>query len=243
MDTNNLSLDSVERLIVALVKAGGDAFVQGLIERIPPTAIRHGRVTLGMIRHLLDQTGGHTNLPEEILAQINRVETAVGPMSELLIDCDEAPADLQVIGDWRVSKHQSGGKIIWNPELFRFHFSPAQIKGQAVTGETIWRQLRSNPEQTLNVCVLKWLLEHQQHIPADWRTKQIGFFGTIYIRPYPGYSRAVNWLYWENGGWLKNLGNLESTLQPNCPAIVYKTPPPRVVTIIRPIIGGFIHGR
>jgi len=234
MNTDDLSLDKIERLITTLVKAGSDAFVQGLIDRVPPTAIKHGRVTLGMIRHLLDQTGGHTNLPEEILAQINRPEEVAALVPELLIDCGELPAYYKTAvhnsHTYPVSQHHPSGKVIWRPDLFQLYFTPAQLKGQPVTGETIYRRVRLVAKDIPNVCVLKWLLEHQQYIPVDWQQYQIGFFGTTYKSDGAFYGHTIPqvfWLQYSSGRWDKVLKSLGRSVEHKHPAIMYATPSSR----------------
>jgi|GEM_PF-1872606 len=68
MDFEDLTIADLRRLFAALVALGGDDMVKKLIERVPAERELHGRVTIGTLFRLLEQTAGRTVLPEEIAA-------------------------------------------------------------------------------------------------------------------------------------------------------------------------------
>lgn len=72
MDPYAITLSDVLRLIEALDQAGGQRLIQALIERVPPSTFSYGRVTLGMIMPLLEQTDGRTYLPPVVAALLRQ---------------------------------------------------------------------------------------------------------------------------------------------------------------------------
>jgi|GEM_PF-862040 len=72
MDPYAISLADVFRILEALDQTGGDRLIQGLKNRTLIRNIEHGRVTLGMILQLLDQTDGCTTLPDNIVEMLRR---------------------------------------------------------------------------------------------------------------------------------------------------------------------------
>lgn len=87
MDPYAISLADVFRILEALDQAGGERLIQGLKNRAAALNIPNGRVTLGMIQRLLEQTGGSTTLPDEIMALLQQSRHA-----------DIMPAGIQPIG-------------------------------------------------------------------------------------------------------------------------------------------------
>lgn len=68
-DWRDRSLADLYRLLVALEQHGGDAFIQGLIDRIQlPADFAHPRITVRSLLQLLEQTDGCTTLPHEVAA-------------------------------------------------------------------------------------------------------------------------------------------------------------------------------
>jgi|GEM_PF-1086507 len=69
------SLADLYRLLVALEAAGGDAFIQGLIDRVQlPADFAHPRVTVRSLLHLLNQTDGSTILPEQVETLLKQLD-------------------------------------------------------------------------------------------------------------------------------------------------------------------------
>ncbi len=80
MEWLDRSLADLYRLLVALDAAGGDEFVQGLINRVPlPDGFKHPRITVRSLLQLLAQTNGSTVLPEEVVAFLRVLTGAVVP--------------------------------------------------------------------------------------------------------------------------------------------------------------------
>lgn len=76
MAWQELSLSDVRRLVAAITQAAGGSAtaIRDIINRMPVENMPNGRVTLGMIQRLLEQTGGSTVLPDNIVALLHQPE-------------------------------------------------------------------------------------------------------------------------------------------------------------------------
>lgn len=122
MDLDTITLGDMERLWRAIEAAKSDNpdVVRRVLERVTPNSdLRHSRITIGTIIRLLDQTGGSTVLPDEVVTFLRRlndtadavVPLADGTLPQLLFDAD-IKAEIVPLGSVLVSYVKSITELI-----------------------------------------------------------------------------------------------------------------------------------
>jgi len=96
--------------------------------------------------------------------------------------------------------HTDVGKLDWNKIKLDLYQSEKQKTG-CIKGEDLLKEIKS----PLNSAVAKYLFEHQDLIPEEWKKFWgIYFFGTV-LRSSIG-GRRVLYLDWRGGGWHWGVG-------------------------------------
>jgi len=134
MELEQLTIADIARLLAAIKKLKADdaTFVQQVIAREEtPAGLPHPRVTIGTIFRLLEQTGGSTVLPEDIVALLQpKAEPRLSPepQSSLVnaivlevVNYQSRPEDFEKIGtrvrirrDSKFAHQNSGEGIVTN---------------------------------------------------------------------------------------------------------------------------------
>lgn len=202
MDWKNLTISNIRRLVAALEKAN-PRLLESLIAREPNEVVPHGRVTVESLLNLLEQTGGSTVLPEEMVQQLQRPETPA--VMDLTIDCDAEPA---APPRFKIFAHKSDGQLVWDPTKVELYLIPGQQKSANGSWQTekainIYLALEFDNKKILNATVLDWLLTHPDQIPATWKGQKVNFWGTVYSDIAD--NRYIRYLSWQDNHWCGTL--------------------------------------
>ncbi|HNZ86642.1 MAG TPA: hypothetical protein PLD95_03430 [bacterium] len=135
--------------------------------------------------------------------------------SEHIVDCDANPFAPNV--NWLVESHQKGGQFQFDLSKIELYLSKKQKEG-LIIGNDLRKELKNKP--VLNACVLKYLLDHQELIPDDWKDKYVCFWGTIY--KYFNNMLIVPHLYWNEYEWVWSFNCLECNFSSSSPAVLVK---------------------
>lgn len=85
---------------------------------------------------------------------------------------------------WEVVEHKKDGLFLCEPKAIELHYSQWQLQQQRnrslFTGYELREKIADKP--LLNACVLDFLLAHPDQVPAEWKGKDVYFWGTIYKR-------------------------------------------------------------
>lgn len=184
MDWKKLSLSDIRRLVATIERANHNPdVVRAIIDQTPTETMPHGRVTLETLINLLEQLGGTTVLPEEVLALLRQPEPTPPPTGPV-IDCDAVPPSHFGSGSWL---HNKRGQTAW--DLQRIDLL---IPGDKPVGELL-KETANQP--TMNFAALEYLKTHQELLPTHWRGFRLFFCGSIYTDEQG--NRYVPHLYYD----------------------------------------------
>jgi|GEM_PF-1226554 len=228
MDWKKLTLDNIRRLVATIKRASPNPdVVQAVIDQTPTEPIKHGRVTLETVINLLEQLGGTTVIPEEVLALLRQPEPPlVEPLTGPVIDCDAPASD---IANARVLHHHLRGQIVWDLRQVKLYV-PINEHIQICDSELIEGQ------PTMNMCAMEYLRNHQQLIPSDWQRLKLFFPGTTYSCTGTVY---VPFLYNEKhpdgaGQWKRSFTPITHQFGENDVIVLYQPAEPAAITPLAP---------
>lgn len=96
-----------------------------------------------------------------------------------IIDCDTIP---ECPREYEVFEHNKIGQLEFDYTKIQLYIISDQTTPDGLPGYIIWEQLKG--KLTLNVNVLRYLLDNPEIIPIQWRGKIICFWGTIFCDTY-----------------------------------------------------------
>jgi hypothetical protein len=156
---------------------------------------------------------------------------------EHIVDCDLDP---KIPDTWKLEEHQRGGKVKLerrDDKLFvdgaeiELYLDPAQ-QGGYIVGTELREKLSGKP--ILNACILDYLLEHLELIPASWKKyieggpRLIFFWGTIFR--LSGGNLLVKYLCWRVGRWCWDFAWIDFGFNVQCPTAMLTMPTDRQVS-------------
>jgi uncharacterized protein YxeA len=97
---------------------------------------------------------------------------------------------------------QEGFTLFSNMPADTYQLTPGKIKTYSfekfsLSGEKMLTKLSA--DKTLNACVLDYLMDNQELIPPEWKTKNVIFMGTILADA--GGNKFFPTLYWWDNHW------------------------------------------
>lgn len=223
MSWTKRTLSDIRRLLATLERTDPNRdVVQAVIDLTPAEPMAHGRVTLETLINLLDQLGGTTVLPEEVLALLRQPEPPLTePPTGPVIDCDAPAIDIE---NARVLHHHLRGQIVWDPRLASW-YTPANQAKQICEPE-----LAEQP--TMNMCAMEYLRHHQQLIPPDWQRFKLFFPGTTYSC---GGMVYVPFLHYEKqrveSKWERSFASITHRFEENDVIVLYQPTEPAAAVL------------
>lgn len=108
-------------------------------------------------------------------------------------------AEAKVIKGYTVTSHTPGdAAFVWDPAKVTLFLSPEQEGDEVIKGTEL--QPKVIKQAPFNANLLDYLLlEHPELIPADWKGKEVFFWGTVYRDA--GGDACVRCLSRDGGGW------------------------------------------
>ena len=156
---------------------------------------------------------------EEFLNVMKETMERLKGNNDTLIDLDADPC---IPSGWSVKKkgqlpNRVRGKLVWDSTKVGLHFSENQQNNKGVEGHRLRRELKN--QTVLSANVLDYLLAHPELIPEEWKDKAVFFWGTIY-HSADGHL-CVRYLYFDDGRWFWNYGELDCGWDSDHPALVF----------------------
>ena len=112
-----------------------------------------------------------------------------------IIDCDADPF-IPDDWSWSVKEHIKGGQLKFDPAKVALHLDEKQHGCDKIVGTKLHKKLKAKP--CLNANVLDYLLACPEHIPEEWKSKVVFFWGTIYRE---SRGLLVRCLFWGGEHW------------------------------------------
>ena len=134
------------------------------------------------------------------------------------IDLDTAPQFPKEFGYLKVVEHRKGGQFDWNPSRLSL-FVPREQEREMITGAQLDARgvLKNRPVANFNM--LKYLLEHQDLVPAAFGDNNIFAWGTICEDTRNG-RLTVPFMFQERGVWKPYIRWLVTHWGPSDPALL-----------------------
>jgi len=130
-----------------------------------------------------------------------------------LVDLD---ADPFVPRNWRVGKHERGGRIEYVAGKISLYLAKEQRNRKAIVGYKLREKLKGKPVYNANL--LDELLKNPHLIPKEFERQRVFFWGTEYCGSIAGVY--IRYLYRNGDVWNWNYFEIGSFWNHNRPAAV-----------------------
>jgi hypothetical protein len=105
------------------------------------------------------------------------------------------------------TKHQTNGSWRFDKSEVGICLTESQKKDGRVLAQDVAKELIK--ETLMNANLLDFYLDHTEHIPNDWKGRNVVFCGTVYKNGFG--VLYFRYLYWDGEDWLDDFENVSST--------------------------------
>jgi hypothetical protein len=120
---------------------------------------------------------------------------------------------------FRLDRNRKYGTVVWNPDAVGLYTSPNQTKSNAWKGRFLIQEMLR--KQVMNACVRDYLLDNQDLIPEDWKSKKsICFWGTTLFMG-DTQSRCVPNISHDGSTWNMGYSELSELIDPDSPGAIF----------------------
>ena len=121
--------------------------------------------------------------------------------------------------NFTLSVNVTYGKVIWNPDAVGLYTSRNQTSSNPWKGRYLSMEMIR--KKVMNACVRDYLLDNQDLIPKNWKTKKsILFWGTTLFMGYT-QSRCVPNISHDGSAWNRGYSELSELIDPDSPGAIF----------------------